>query len=161
MGIVFFSFHFFVCNILHYFLFKTKLDGPLPMSSTCPSLSPRPLDFQHWTCVEVSDKLCIPQCLRPPSHYGYLVHRSKVGSIVAGCIGATLPGERYSLLNMRMYGCLNYNPTTFILLDQVRRRQKYYTPRVRSDLDLSTWPPNHHSTFHVTEMPALTFITWP
>ena len=47
-------------------------------------------DSQCWPCVEVSGKLCIPHCLGPPSHNGYLVHRSKVGSIVAGCIGAHL-----------------------------------------------------------------------
>ena len=32
----------------------------------------------------------IPHCLGPPSHNVYLVCRSKVGSIVAGCIGAHL-----------------------------------------------------------------------
>ena len=32
----------------------------------------------------------IPHCLSPPSCNGYLVHRSKVGSIVAGCNGAHL-----------------------------------------------------------------------
>ena len=35
-------------------------------------------------------KLHIPHCLSPPRLNGYLVHRSKVGSIVAGCIGAHL-----------------------------------------------------------------------
>ena len=47
-------------------------------------------DPQFWPCVEVSGKLRIPQCLGPPSRNGYLVHRSKVGSIVAGCIGSHL-----------------------------------------------------------------------
>ena len=47
-------------------------------------------DFQCWPHVGVSGKPCIPQCLGPPSCNGYLVHRSKVGSIVAGCIGAHL-----------------------------------------------------------------------
>ena len=47
-------------------------------------------ESQCWPCVEVSDKLRIPHCLGPPSHNGYLVHRSKVGSTVAGCIGAHL-----------------------------------------------------------------------
>ena len=41
-------------------------------------------------CVEVLGKLRIPHCFGPPSRNGYLVHRSKVGSIVAGCIGAQL-----------------------------------------------------------------------
>ena len=47
-------------------------------------------DSQCWPCVEVSGKLRIPHCLGPPSRNGCLVHRSKVGSIVAGCIGAHL-----------------------------------------------------------------------
>ena len=47
-------------------------------------------DSQCWPCVEVSGKLCIPHCLGPPSGNGYLVHRSKVGSIFTGCIGAHL-----------------------------------------------------------------------
>ena len=40
--------------------------------------------------VEVSGNLCIPHCLGPPSRNGYLVERSKVGSIIACCIGAHL-----------------------------------------------------------------------
>ena len=47
-------------------------------------------DSQCWPCVEVSGKLCIPHCLGPLSSNGYLVHRSKVGSIIAGCISAHL-----------------------------------------------------------------------
>ena len=41
-------------------------------------------------CRSVSGKLCIPHCLGLPGRNGHLVHRSKVGSIVAGCIGAHL-----------------------------------------------------------------------
>ena len=41
-----------------------------------------------WPCVEVSGKLRLPHCFGPPSCNGYLVHIFKVGSIVAGCIGA-------------------------------------------------------------------------
>ena len=47
-------------------------------------------DSQCWPCVEVSGKLRIPHFLGPPSRNGCLVHTSKVGSIVAGCIGAHL-----------------------------------------------------------------------
>ena len=47
-------------------------------------------DSQCWPCVEVLGKLRIPHCFGPPSRNGYLVHRSKVVSIVAGCIGAHL-----------------------------------------------------------------------
>ena len=43
-----------------------------------------------WSCVEVLGKLCIPHCLGSLTRDGYLVHRFKVGSIVAGCIGAHL-----------------------------------------------------------------------
>ena len=45
---------------------------------------------QCWSCVEVLGKLCIPHCPGLPSRNGYLVHRSKVGLIVAGCIGTHL-----------------------------------------------------------------------
>ena len=39
--------------------------------------------------------------------------------------------------------------------------EKYYiyTPQVRPDQGSNSWPPDHDSTFHVTETPALT--TWP
>ena len=47
-------------------------------------------DYQCWPCVEVSCKLCIPHHLGPPSRNGYLVHRYKVRSIVAGCTGTHL-----------------------------------------------------------------------
>ena len=47
-------------------------------------------DSQCWPCVVLSGKLRIPHCLCPPSRNRYLVHRSKVGSIVAGYIGAHL-----------------------------------------------------------------------
>ena len=34
--------------------------------------------------------------------------------------------------------------------------QKYYAPKVRPFQDSNSWPPDHDSTFHVTEKPALT-----
>ena len=34
--------------------------------------------------------------------------------------------------------------------------QKYYTPQVQPDWGSNSWPPDHDSTFHVTETPALT-----
>ena len=37
--------------------------------------------------------------------------------------------------------------------------QKYYALKVRPNRDSNSWPPDYDSTFHVTEMPALT--TWP
>ena len=47
-------------------------------------------DSQCYPCVEVSGKLHISHCLIPPRRNGYPMHRSKVGSIVAGCIGTYL-----------------------------------------------------------------------
>ena len=61
--------------------------GPVALDSRSGYLG---FNSQCWPCVEVSGKLRIPHCLGPPRHNGYLVHRSKVGSIVAGCIGAQL-----------------------------------------------------------------------
>ena len=37
--------------------------------------------------------------------------------------------------------------------------QKYQAPQVRADRGSNSRPPDHDSTFHVTETPAL--ITWP
>ena len=36
--------------------------------------------------------------------------------------------------------------------------QKYYAPQVQTGRGSNSWPPDHDSTFHVTETPALT--TW-
>ena len=33
---------------------------------------------------------------------------------------------------------------------------KYHAPEVRSDQSSKSWSPDHESTFHVTETPALT-----
>ena len=37
--------------------------------------------------------------------------------------------------------------------------QKYHASQVQPGRGLNSWPPDHDSTFHVTEIPALT--TWP
>ena len=37
--------------------------------------------------------------------------------------------------------------------------QKYYAPQVQPDQGSNSWPPDHDSSFHVTETSALT--TWP
>ena len=50
-------------------------------------------DSQCQPCVEVSGKLRIPHCLDPPNSSGYLVLRSKAGSIVAGCCTPTARGR--------------------------------------------------------------------
>ena len=46
--------------------------------------------FHKKYSIEECRANCIPHCLGPPSRNGYLVHRSKVGSIVASCIDAYL-----------------------------------------------------------------------
>ena len=51
-------------------------------------------DSQCWQCVDVSGKLCTSHCLGPTSSNGYLVYRSKVGSIVAGCCAPTARGGK-------------------------------------------------------------------
>ena len=53
-------------------------------------------DSKCWSCVEVLGKLFIPHCLGSLTCNGYLVHRFKVGSIVAGCIGADLARGKVS-----------------------------------------------------------------
>ena len=35
-------------------------------------------------------------------------------------------------------------------------RKKYYTPQIRPNWGSNSWPPDHDSILHVTEMPALT-----
>ena len=50
----------------------------------------------------VSGKLHISPCLHPPSHNGYLVHRSKGGSVLAGCHRLPLPGK----VNGRLIVCI-------------------------------------------------------
>ena len=44
--------------------------------------------------LEVLGKLLIPHFLGPPSRNGYLVHRARVGSIVAGCCVRTAKGGK-------------------------------------------------------------------
>ena len=45
----------------------------------------------------------------------------------------------------------------YIILAKVRLGiEVLYAPQVRSDRSLNLWPPDHDSTFHVTETPALT-----
>ena len=47
----------------------------------------------------------------------------------------------------------------YILMIKYDLGQKYYAPQDRPDQGSNSWPPDHDSTFHVTETPALT--TWP
>ena len=51
-------------------------------------------DSQCWSCVEVVGKLRISCCLGSPPRNGYLVHRSKVESIGAGCCAPTAGGGK-------------------------------------------------------------------
>ena len=63
-------------------------------------------DSQCWPCVEMSSKVCIPHCLGPPSRNEYQVHRSKVGSIAAGCCVPSARGSKVWRTNLfwKIYG---------------------------------------------------------
>ena len=61
---------------------------------------------QCWSYIEVLGKLCVPHCLGPPSFDGYLVHKSEVGSILAGCIGTHLARGK-GMKTMCSCGCLD------------------------------------------------------
>ena len=66
-------------------------------------------DQKVWGLIpnaEVLGRLRIPHFLGPPSHNGYLVHRSKVGSIAAGCIGAHLASEKVESVEHALSWCL-------------------------------------------------------
>ena len=75
-------------------------------------------DSQCSPCVEVSGKLCIPHCLGPPCHNGYLVHRSKVGSVVAGYIGDHLARGMVKSVEHALSLSLDFKqlPFTFIFM---------------------------------------------
>ena len=68
---------------------------PPPRSEYNNEACLHPIDLNKvWGSIpsagQVLGKLRIPHCLGPPSHNRFLVHRSKVGSVVAVCIGAHL-----------------------------------------------------------------------
>ena len=73
-------------------------------------------DSQCRPCVEVSGKLRIPHCLGPPSRNGYLVHRSKVGSIVAGWIGAHLARGKVKSVEHALSWSLTLNNYLYLYL---------------------------------------------
>ena len=64
-------------------------------------------DSQHWSCVNMLGNLRIPRGLRPPSCNGYLVHKSKVGSIIAGCMGIHLTRGKVGPLSIRGHESLD------------------------------------------------------
>ena len=51
-------------------------------------------DYQCWSREEVLARFHIPHWLGPSSRNGYSVHRSKVGSIDAGCDRSPLPEDK-------------------------------------------------------------------
>ena len=67
------------------------------------------------------------------------------------------------LSNLTMFcfeGTHYYQFLTFIyILDRIQLRAENYALQVRPNWGSNSWPPDHDSTFHVTETPALT--TWP
>ena len=87
-------------------------------------------DCHCWPCVEVLGKLHIPHCLGPPSRNGYLVHRSKVGSISAGCNGAHLARGKVKWVEHTSSWSLDSKqlPLSYYLSEDTRpRRAKTYT----------------------------------
>ena len=82
-------------------------------------------DSQCWPCVEVLGKLCIQHRLGPPTCNGYLVHRSKVGSIVAGCIGAYLARGKVESVEHVSSWSLDSKTTTFTFSKHVSSQIGY------------------------------------
>ena len=68
------------CNFKIYFYHHGQVDRTLDSRSEGLMF-----DSQCWPCEKCQSKLCIRHCLSPHSRNWYLVHRSKVGSIVADC----------------------------------------------------------------------------
>ena len=99
-------------------------------------------DSQCWPCVEVSGKLRIPHCFSPPSRNGYLVHRSKVGSMAAGCTGAHLARGKVKFVEHALSWSLNSKqlPLPLPLL--------YTVPEVRHTLLLSLFNAYLHFASH-------------
>ena len=62
-------------------------------------------------------------------------------------------------LQVLFYSTLMDKQVEFIFWFKYYLGQKYQAPQVRPDRGSNSWPPNHDSSFHVTETPALT--TWP
>ena len=73
-------------------------------------------ESQCWSCVEVSGKLRIPHCLGPPSRNGYLVHRSKLVAIVAGCIGAHLARGKVKFVEHAEHGAWTLNKYLYLIV---------------------------------------------
>ena len=67
-------------------------------------------------------------------------------------------GQWYYLLWGTLLHCASFVHDLYLYF-WFNTRQKYYPPQVWSDQGSNSWLPDHDSTFHITEMPALT--TWP
>ena len=104
-------------------------------------------NWHHITHRPIADPVISPAELLPA--VGKLVWRCVWNDCL--CRKQSSPGELYSHLS-----------TIFevILLVKVQLWAEVLdAPLVRPDRGSNSWPPNHDSTFHVPEMPALT--TWP
>ena len=51
---------------------------------------------------------------------------------------------------------MNFFPPIWTFFFKYNLGQKYYAPQVQPDRGSNSWPPDHDSTVHVTEIPALT-----
>ena len=60
---------------------------------------------------------------------------------------------------MKHHEKVKYTFYDIVCLIKYNLGQKYYPPQVQPDRGLNSWPPDHDSAFHVTEM--LTLTTWP
>ena len=85
-------------NKLHLFTHFSWIDH-LYLTDPLPRSEGLGFDSQCCLCVEVSGKLCIPHSLSPPGCNGYLVYRSKVGSILGlsdQCPWASIRKRKFS-----------------------------------------------------------------
>ena len=74
------------------------------------------------------------------------------------CAGTSKQSWMVSSLKVKL-SARNVNLDCIYIWIKYNLGQKYYAQQVRLDRDSNSGPPDHDSTFHVTEMPALT--TWP
>ena len=95
------------------------------------------------SCKEVLGKLVITHCLGLSSSFGYLVHRFKVRSIVAGCQRRSLPGEVMGAAGnviIHMYICSDLKTFTFTFtFSNCIHRQCCYKKVLEEDKSTVSW----------------------
>ena len=85
--------------------------------------------FYHLEC-----SWCL-NVIGPPSRNGYLVHRSKVGSIVAGCIGAYLEMRKVKSVEHALSSSLHSKP---LPLPLPYSHQKFLAQTLESSYNILT-----------------------